>query len=251
MGFWGDLGRSLGFNTGGGVQDTPGYTKPEQAAKVFDQRLQSTGPDLGQQAASRDVLGALAGNLKGQMGDLSSTIAGTAPSVAGLKLQQSNEAQQKNLLGALAAQRGMSPGAVAQLATNAAAQGQQATNMAAAQAAIDERNAAIAQRGQLSGLLGQVGGQMREGDLAAAGLVQGNNQFNVGQGNAALGADAAAQNEFARQQNAAIAQAEAERQARLQKTIGAIAGAASSIPGAIATGGASLATPGALTGGAK
>lgn len=251
MGFWGDVGNSLGLSTGGGVQDTPGYTRPDQVAKGFDKRLQAAGPDLAPQTASREVLAGLAGNLGHQVGDLTGQINGTAPSISGLQLQQGNEAQQRNLLGALAAQRGMNPGAIAALATNAAAQGQQATNMAAAQAGIAERNAAMQQRAALEGLIGQTGAEMRQGDLSAAGLTQANEQFNVGQGNAMLGADLAAQNAAAQQQNQAIAQAEAERKARLQKTIGAIAGAASSIPGAIATGGASLATPGALTGGAK
>lgn len=232
MGFWGDIGNSLGFNTGDGIQYTSGYTRPDQAAQAFDRRQQATGYDPAQQQASRQVLANLAGDLQGQA-------AGTAPSMAALQLKQGNEQAQRNMLGALTAQRGMNPGVVASLASNQAAQAAQATNAQAAQAAIAERNAA-------QGLLGQVGGQMRAQDLQAGQQLNDLSTFNANQGNQLLAGDVAAQNQLAGQQNTMVAQEEQARRQRLMKTMAALAGAASGIPGAVATGGMSI--PGSLAG---
>lgn len=174
------------------------YTAPGQAYGYGDKVQTSAGAPMGQSDQSRGFLASLVGKLQGQAD-------GTAPSMAGLQLQQGNEQQQKNFLGALAAQRGMNPGAVATLAAGQAAQGGQATNMAAAQAAIAERNAA-------QNLLGQVGGQIREGDLSAAGLTQGNNQFNTTSANQAAAAQALAANQLAAGQNQQISDIEKQRQ---------------------------------------
>lgn len=191
-----------------GPQGTGAYRTAADAFKAAPMVRQAQGAqatDPTQSNQSRGYLTTLAGQLQDQA-------AGRAPSMAGLQLQQGNEQAQRQFLGALAAQRGMNPGAAATLAANQAAQGAQATNATAAQAAIAERNAA-------QGLLGQVGGELRSGDLGQQQLGQQlnlanmqNSQFNAGQFNAALGADTQAQNQLAAQQNAEIAAIERQRQ---------------------------------------
>lgn len=231
---------SLGFESQSeGPFGTDSYRNNVNAVTTAQGVRQAAPIDQSQANASRGFLTSLAGNLQGQA-------AGTAPSMAALQLKQGNEQVQQNFLGALAAQRGMNPGAAATLASHQAAQGAQATNAQAAQAAIAERNAA-------QGLLGQVGGQLREGDLNQQQLVQQGNQWNAGQFNAALANDAQAQNQLtgqlAAQQNAQIAEQERQRQqynAQLRNEfLMKLAQAGISGASAAATGGAT--GPGAAT----
>lgn len=153
------------------------------------------------QNAFRDKQMALSGQLEQQA-------AGEGPSLAGLQLQQALERSQKNQMGMLAAQPGMSPGMAARLFGQQAGQAQAEAGMQSAQARMAEQIAARQQLQQLYGTARGMDISIEQGNQAA---LNQNSQFNVQNQNARTAQQAAYEAQFGMYNSQAFNQRQMEQ----------------------------------------
>ena len=196
---------ALGLNPGGRFDQNQYDPNAVQAAA---QVQTAQGFDPAAQAQTRAAQTGLLSSLQQQA-------QGVGPSIADAQANHALDANAQQAGTFLAQNRGLSPGAAAQLGAQQLAQAQGQVNQQHVLGKLGEQMNAQQQ-------LGQVASSARGQDLNLGQLQNQAGQFNAQQFNAQLGADAQAQNTLKSQQNQQIAAQEAARRGTQQKVFGGL-----------------------------